>query len=72
MTATLIFFIRFYQKTISPYWGVHCRFYPTCSVYCEEAVREKGFLHGFGLFVRRFLKCHPFHPGGYDPVESGD
>lgn len=71
MTSVFIFLIQIYRKTISPYLGSQCRFYPSCSVYAQEALEEKGFFQGIWLLGRRLLKCHPFHPGGYDPVESG-
>ena len=61
-------FIFFYQKCISPLLPPCCRFRPTCSCYAAEAVKVHGFLRGSYLSVRRILKCHPFHPGGYDPV----
>lgn len=64
-----VFFIEQYQRLISPYLGHHCRFYPSCSVYAREAVLRKGLLSGIRLSVKRILKCHPFHPGGFDPVE---
>lgn len=60
--------IRFYQQAISPMLGAHCRFTPTCSQYTYEAIQIHGFLKGIFLGARRILKCHPFHPGGYDPV----
>jgi len=61
--------IRFYQVALSPLKGAPtCRFYPTCSQYALEAVEKHGALKGTYLAVRRVLKCHPFHPGGYDPV----
>lgn len=69
MKEILIFLIRVYQFVISPVIGPHCRFYPSCSQYAVEAMDRKGFGPGLLLSVRRLLKCHPFHPGGVDPVE---
>ncbi|MDR0289970.1 MAG: membrane protein insertion efficiency factor YidD [Treponema sp.] len=60
--------IRFYQKAISPLLPPSCRYYPTCSAYAVEAIERHGFLHGSLLAVKRILRCHPFHAGGYDPV----
>ena len=60
--------ILFYQKCISPLKPATCRFYPTCSAYDYEAVKKYGAIKGTRLAVKRILKCHPFHPGGYDPV----
>ena len=60
--------IRFYQVVISPIKPPSCRFYPTCSHYGLEAVNRFGALKGGWLTVKRILKCHPFHPGGIDPV----
>lgn len=60
--------IRFYQWVISPLLGNNCRFIPTCSCYTHEAIQVHGVLKGIYLGVRRILRCHPFHPGGYDPV----
>jgi putative membrane protein insertion efficiency factor len=57
-----------YRRWISPALPARCRFYPSCSAYALEAVSTHGALRGFLLAVRRLLKCHPFHPGGYDPV----
>jgi putative membrane protein insertion efficiency factor len=67
--GVLIVLIRFYQKFISPLKKPTCRFYPTCSQYALEAVGKYGALKGSWLAIRRLLKCHPFHPGGYDPVK---
>ncbi|KJS20014.1 MAG: membrane protein insertion efficiency factor [Clostridiaceae bacterium BRH_c20a] len=61
--------IRFYQKFISPLKGRTCRFYPTCSEYAIDAFKKHGFLKGFVISLKRIFKCHPFHPGGYDPVK---
>ncbi|MBL7576256.1 hypothetical protein SAMN00017477_1310 [Peptoniphilus asaccharolyticus DSM 20463] len=62
--------IRFYQNFISKYIlvGNHCRFTPTCSEYAYQAYDKYGFFKGTYLAVRRILKCHPFHKGGYDPL----
>lgn len=69
MKYILIFFVRFYQKYISPFKGApSCRFTPTCSQYALEALEKYGALKGSWLAIKRILKCHPFHPGGYDPV----
>lgn len=69
MKTVIILLIRFYQIFISPMFPPRCRFYPTCSQYALEAVREKGAVKGSWLALKRILKCHPFHPGGYDPVD---
>ena len=60
--------IRGYRMTLSPWIGRQCRFYPTCSVYAEQAVEEHGVTSGVRLAVRRLARCHPFHPGGVDLV----
>ena len=60
--------IRFYQRIISPLFPPSCRFVPSCSQYTYEAVQRHGVWHGLALGLRRVLRCHPFHPGGYDPV----
>ena len=60
--------IKGYQYLISPVLPAQCRFYPSCSAYALEAVRRHGALHGTQLALRRVLKCHPWHEGGFDPV----
>ncbi|GAA4677970.1 membrane protein insertion efficiency factor YidD [Phytohabitans rumicis] len=57
-----------YRRWISPALPARCRFYPSCSAYALEAIAKHGALRGAGLAVWRLLRCHPFHPGGYDPV----
>jgi len=64
----LIIFIKGYQYFISPLTGQRCRFYPSCSQYALEAIIKYGCLKGSFLALKRVLKCHPFHPGGFDPV----
>jgi len=68
MKRLFIALIRFYQKAISPLKPPSCRFYPTCSHYGLESIQRFGALKGGYLTVKRILKCHPFHPGGFDPV----
>ena len=63
----LILLVRIYQVTLGPFLGGHCRFQPTCSRYFIEAVEKHGPLKGAWMGIVRLLKCHPFHPGGYDP-----
>lgn len=68
MSRLLILCVRFYQIFISPLKPPTCRFYPTCSAYAIEAIQKKGPVKGTWLAMKRIAKCHPFHPGGYDPV----
>lgn len=60
--------IRFYQLAISPHFPPCCRYVPSCSAYAYEAVQKYGIFRGIWLGLRRLLRCHPFHPGGYDPL----
>jgi len=69
LKVLLIFAIRFYQKNISPALPAYCRFYPTCSQYALEAIERYGPFKGLFMAVLRVLKCHPLHPGGFDPVK---
>lgn len=68
MKRLLLLLLRTYQYALSPFLGPSCRFYPTCSNYAIEAVREHGAARGSLLAVKRLCKCHPWHPGGIDPV----
>ena len=62
--------ILIYQRFVSPLLGTRCRFYPSCSNYALQAVQDYGTFHGAWLTVKRLARCHPWHPGGYDPVPS--
>jgi putative membrane protein insertion efficiency factor len=68
MTAVLIFLVRAYRATLSPWLGGACRFEPSCSAYALEALRRYGAARGSWMAARRVLRCHPFHEGGADPV----
>lgn len=68
MKGLLTGVIRLYRRYLSPLKGPTCRFYPTCSQYALTAIERYGALRGGWMAVVRVLKCHPFHPGGYDPV----
>ena len=68
MSKILIAFIKVYQYMISPLLGRRCRYYPSCSNYAVEALREHGAIRGFGLATWRLLRCNPLSDGGLDPV----
>jgi putative membrane protein insertion efficiency factor len=68
MIKVALLIIRAYQVLISPLFPSSCRFAPTCSAYATEALNRHGLRRGLWLTLRRFLRCHPFHPGGWDPV----
>lgn len=67
-TAPLIGLVRAYKYLVSPYLGNRCRFDPSCSEYAIEALRRHGASRGLWLALRRVSRCHPWHPGGFDPV----
>ena len=68
MRHVVALLIRLYQWTVSPLLGPVCRFYPSCSRYALEAVLRFGVLRGGALALKRLARCHPWHPGGFDPV----
>ncbi len=68
LTQFFCLLIRFYQVCISPLFPPTCRYYPTCSAYTLEAVKKYGPFKGTCMGIKRILRCHPFHEGGYDPV----
>ncbi|GAF13634.1 YidD protein [Bacillus sp. JCM 19046] len=70
MKMVLLALIRFYRRFISPLTPPSCRFYPTCSQYGIEAIQRFGAWKGGFLTLKRLLKCHPFHPGGFDDVPN--
>ncbi|WP_352418576.1 membrane protein insertion efficiency factor YidD [Proteiniborus sp.] len=69
MKRLAVFFIKLYQKLISPLKPKTCRFYPTCSEYSIQAIEKYGFIKGSFKSIKRILRCNPFNPGGYDPLE---
>ncbi|MCD4714550.1 MAG: membrane protein insertion efficiency factor YidD [Clostridiales bacterium] len=69
MKYFLIFMIKLYRRFLSPLLGSNCRFHPTCSMYSMLAIEKYGALKGGWMSIKRIFKCHPFHPGGYDPLE---
>jgi putative membrane protein insertion efficiency factor len=68
LRRVMIFMIRAYQALVSPLLGPCCRFHPSCSAYCAEAIRKYGAFKGTIMGIQRLSKCHPFHPGGVDLV----
>jgi putative membrane protein insertion efficiency factor len=68
MQNGVLILIRFYQNAVSPHFPASCRYVPSCSSYAYEAVRKYGAFRGMVLSIKRILRCHPFHAGGYDPV----
>ena len=72
MRSFLILIIRAYRYLISPMMGPHCRYHPTCSCYAQTALERYGAVRGGWLAVKRISRCHPWHPGGIDPVPDLD
>lgn len=70
LTTPLVALLRAYQLVVSPLLGPRCRFYPSCSSYAIQALTEHGLLRGTYLTGRRLLRCHPWNPGGLDPVPT--
>lgn len=68
--SLLVLLLGGYRRFISPLFGPHCRYHPTCSAYALEAVRIHGAWHGSVLALRRVARCHPWQPGGVDPVPT--
>ncbi|MBM3450983.1 MAG: membrane protein insertion efficiency factor YidD [Armatimonadetes bacterium] len=68
MTRVVVLLIRGYRKIVSPFLPRSCRFHPSCSEYAAQAVLRHGVILGVWLTGRRILRCHPWHPGGSDPV----
>jgi putative membrane protein insertion efficiency factor len=68
MQQAVVGLVRLYQRFVSPAFGPNCRFHPTCSSYAVTAIERHGVLKGGWMAVKRIGRCHPFNPGGYDPV----
>jgi len=69
MRAILLLLLSTYRRAVSPFLPRACRFYPSCSAYTEKAIRKHGILKGIAFGLGRIGRCHPWHPGGYDPVK---
>ncbi len=69
MSRLILFAIRGYRRLISPFLPSSCRFSPTCSHYAQQAFERYGAIKGSRLTIKRIVKCHPYHPGGFDPLQ---
>ncbi len=69
MRIVLVALLKIYKAAVSPLLPPSCRFVPSCSEYAREAIERHGAMRGTWMGARRLLRCHPFHPGGYDPVK---
>ncbi|HZR68728.1 MAG TPA: membrane protein insertion efficiency factor YidD [Burkholderiales bacterium] len=72
MKTVLSALLRVYRYAVSPMLGLQCRFHPSCSAYALEAIERWGAFRGSWLAARRLARCHPWHPGGYDPVPRSE
>lgn len=72
MKRAVLYLINIYRTYLSPFLPPSCRFYPTCSQYAQEAISRYGLVRGGWLAAKRLSKCHPFHAGGYDPVDFAE
>jgi len=70
LTIIIVYFIKFYQFSISPFIGSNCRFTPTCSNYAIQSLQEKGLIRGLFFSLKRLLKCHPWGGSGFDPIRK--
>ena len=68
MRKFVLALIRYYKRFMSPALGSNCRYYPTCSQYAYTAIERYGVMRGGWTGIKRIARCHPFHPGGFDPV----
>lgn len=71
MRKAIVAAIGAYRAFLSPMLGSNCRFHPTCSAYAAQAIEDLGILRGGWMAIRRVARCHPYNPGGYDPVHPG-
>ena len=69
MKRLFLYGIRAYRRFLSPLLPPTCRFHPTCSQYAQQAFEQYGTLRGIWLTLKRLVKCHPYHPGGFDPLK---
>ena len=72
LIAPLVLLIQAYRYLLSPLFGNHCRYTPSCSQYAVEAIESHGAIEGLWLTLKRVASCHPWHAGGYDPVPGVD